>query len=405
MMDISYQNFTLYRGDTHLFKVVLSSDGNPLDLTRAVLYMDVVAGDGSIIRPEITVDGNAVFLLFPAVLTRDLNWSRAEYDLRVAVGNVVKTYLRGMIEIKPNVSNVAAELSGEMPKVETVEVDVSGQAIIVQAVAAKATDTELIDGLKAKIQQLEADVLAADESEEIQALSERLAIAQTAIASASSLEGRLKTLENNQAAISEQTVELAKQRAALQQALDKMVQNDAAVAALESRLEILKIQFEAAEESSEIETLNQRIFDVTAELAEAKQAAAAAEESEELVALQAKIKELESLSATQIQTASEIAEIRNLLGLRKCEKIHLTQNMWADGGYTWVKAVFQNTYKDPKIYLSLEHTSMVVLFLNHNFGAKTGNSVLIRSNFDKSKIDVSYSVYLYVEEWQDSINP
>ena len=30
---------------------------------------------------------------------------------------------------------------------------------------------------------------------------------------------------------------------------------------------------------------------------------------------------------------------------------------------------------------------------------KDGKGVSIRTNYDKLKIDVSYSVYLYVEEW------
>mgnify|MGYP000895217942 CR=1 FL=1 len=58
-----------------------------------------------------------------------------------------------------------------------------------------------------------------------------------------------------------------------------------------------------------------------------------------------------------------------------------------------------NTYKDPRVTLSLEHNNLVVLFLNHAICAKDGKGVSIRTNYDKPKIDVSYSVYLYVEEW------
>lgn len=197
-------------------------------------------------------------------------------------------------------------------------------------------------------------------------------------------------------------MELAKQKAELDKALNKLVESDATVSALKSQLEILRIQFDSAKGSDEIEALHLKISKVMADLEVAKQSAAAAEESEELAALQKKIEDLQTLSETQSSITAEIAELRRLLGLRKCEKIHLTQDLWADGGYTWLEAKFKNTYNDPKVYLSLEHKTMVVLFLNHNFGAKTSRSVRIRTNYDKPKIDVDYSVFLYVEEWSDS---
>lgn len=68
------QNFTLYRGDTHLFKVRLTAESTPLDLSQTHFQMDIVAGDGSVVRPEIKVADNLVVLLFPAALTRSLTW-------------------------------------------------------------------------------------------------------------------------------------------------------------------------------------------------------------------------------------------------------------------------------------------------------------------------------------------
>ena len=95
------KNFTLYRGDTHLFKVRLTAESTPLDLSQTHFQMDIVAGDGSVVRPEIKVADNLVVLLFPAALTRSLTWLRASYDLRAVCGNVVKTYLQGEIQVKP----------------------------------------------------------------------------------------------------------------------------------------------------------------------------------------------------------------------------------------------------------------------------------------------------------------
>ena len=96
-----------------------------------------------------------VVLLFPAALTRSLTWLRASYDLRAVCGNVVKTYLQGEIQVKPSVTNVVVDLSDDEPPAETVNVDVSGQAIIVLPSAGSTTDSAVIDGLLAKIQQLE----------------------------------------------------------------------------------------------------------------------------------------------------------------------------------------------------------------------------------------------------------
>lgn len=104
---------------------------------------------------------------------------------------MVKTYLQGEIQVKPSVTNVVVDLSDDEPAAETVNVDVSGQAIIVLPSAGSTTDSAVIDGLLAKIQQLEVAVKEADESSEIAALSEQLAVAQAAIKSAGSLEGRL----------------------------------------------------------------------------------------------------------------------------------------------------------------------------------------------------------------------
>ena len=118
------KNFTLYRGDTHLFKVRLTAESTPLDLSQTHFQMDIVAGDGSVVRPEIKVADNLVVLLFPAALTRSLTWLRASYDLRAVCGNVVKTYLQGEIQVKPSVTNVVVDLSDDEPAAETVNVDV-----------------------------------------------------------------------------------------------------------------------------------------------------------------------------------------------------------------------------------------------------------------------------------------
>ena len=56
-----------------------------------------------------------------------------------------------------------SDLSDDEPPAETVNADVSGQAIIVLPSAGSTTDSAVIDGLLAKIQQLEVAVGEADE--------------------------------------------------------------------------------------------------------------------------------------------------------------------------------------------------------------------------------------------------
>lgn len=393
------QYFTLYRGDTHLFKVSLTAENKPLDLSLSKFVMDIRATDGSIIQPTISIDGSDVWLLFPASLTADITWSRAEYDLRAVTGNVVKTYLRGVVTVSPSISRVELGVEDGVIHEEAVSIDVSGQAIIVQPTTGAAVDSKVIADLTVKITRLEAAVKDAEESEEIAALSERLNVAQRAIEQAGSLEGRLLALEESKEELSNHARELASQRANLESVLTRLTEKDQTVAALSEQLQALRTEVSKAEESEEIEALHKEIVAVTADLEAAKTAAAGAAASAEVSALRAKIAELEAVAEKQSKQATEIAELRSLLGMKKCEKIHLTQEMWADGGYTWTKVTFANTYKDPRVTLSLEHNNLVVLFLNHAICAKDGKGVSIRTNYDKPKIDVSYSVYLYVEEW------
>lgn len=121
-------------------------------------------------------------------------------------------------------------------------------------------------------------------------------------------------MESSSANISEQAVELAKQKAELDKALNKLVESDATVSALKSQLEILRIQFDSAKGSDEIEALHLKISKVMADLEVAKQSAAAAEESEELAALQKKIEDLQTLSET-IFSVPHVFSICNIMPL------------------------------------------------------------------------------------------
>ena len=124
------KNLAIYQGDTHLFKIALTSEtGEPLQTDGLSFVLAIKFPDGATITPELTVDGNIVSLLFPSALTADITHTTAEYDLRAISGQYVKTYLRGQLHITPSITPVTAGEGGEIRE-EAVSVTVSEAAII-----------------------------------------------------------------------------------------------------------------------------------------------------------------------------------------------------------------------------------------------------------------------------------
>ena len=124
------KNLAIYQGDTHLFKIALTSEtGEPLQTDGLSFALAVKFPDGATITPELTVDGNIVSLLFPSALTAAITHTTAEYDLRAISGQYVKTYLRGQLHITPSITPVTAGEGGEIRE-EAGSVTVSEAAII-----------------------------------------------------------------------------------------------------------------------------------------------------------------------------------------------------------------------------------------------------------------------------------
>ena len=124
------KNLAIYQGDSHLFKIALTSEtGEPLQTDGLSFALAVKFPDGESITPELTVDGNIVSLLFPSALTAAITHTTAEYDLRAISGQYVKTYLRGQLHITPSITPVTAGAGGEIRE-EAVSVTVSEAAII-----------------------------------------------------------------------------------------------------------------------------------------------------------------------------------------------------------------------------------------------------------------------------------
>ena len=394
----------IYQGDTHRFRLDLSSGGSPLDLSKANLLFTVMTVDGNKISPSVAIAERGVVIDFSAAQTATFDWMVADYDFRAAFGDVVKTYLRGKIHVTPSVGKlIAGDVSDGLLHDETVEIAVSPESVVIHTANSEPLDRNVIARLEAEIEALRGEVKAAEESEEIAALSERLDLAQVAIASAGTLSQRLTDLENAQSQLSSVAQDLAAQRLKLEGAINRAVQSDTEVTNLKQQLDELRQAVNQAEESAEIEEINNQISSILPKLEEAKRAAAESTNPAALEALRAKVAEMEDVVRRQGEAASEVAALRALLKKPKREKIHLPQAIWADGGYTWAEVSFSQEYTDPKIHIQLEHLKRLpVLFLTLNLSAKTSRGVFVRSNMAKEKIDVDYSVYLYVEEMADT---
>ncbi|MFV2030718.1 hypothetical protein [Neisseria sp. S1] len=403
---IQTANISLYRGDTHIIRLALSADSTPVDLSGAVLALDIVPTDGSPpIRPEIGVQGNIVTLYFAALLTHDIKWERAQFDLRVVYGAVVKTYLRGTVFVRPSITPVADLITiGGKPIEQHITVDISGQAVIVQQSGkASESDINLIEDLKSQIASLKQQ--DADDGKDIAKLDRRLALAEVAISENGSLLERLAALEQAKSAAEVTAAEVA----ALKLRLATMAES-AEIEAIEGKITAVKQQLNtelakvseaalAANESVEIAELRSKLATLHQQLEAAQALALAADDSAEIAELRNQLETLQTQVQNSADTATQIQELRNLLRLPKREKIHVRQDMWADGGYTWARIEFANTYADPRISVALEHSGLSTQFLVHNVGGKTSTGCYVRSNFTKADIDVRYSIFVYVEEW------
>ena len=124
------KNLAIYQGDTHLFKITLSDEsGKPLNTDGLSFALAVKMPDGQTVRPELTVDGNIVSLLFSSATTAAIAHQTAEYDLRAISGQYVKTYLRGKLLITQSITPVTAGAGGTAHE-ENVSVTVAEAAII-----------------------------------------------------------------------------------------------------------------------------------------------------------------------------------------------------------------------------------------------------------------------------------
>lgn len=399
------QNLTLYQGDTHVFRVALQavSDGlkSPLDLSDADFVMEVRAAGRQTVQPRITVGDNQITLFFPASLTQQMQ-GIADYDLRGIHPWGVKTYMRGKVSITPCITPAlsAAEETGAVRE-ENIEIDVGGALIIHQHITQQGGDGELLDEMRAQIEQLKISVdesktaaAQADESGEIEALQRKVGLVEAAIAENGSLQGRLAALEQKKAEMEMLTLQIAPLRLRVE-----ALEQNPTIAALQAELKQAETRIAAAEESREIQALASEISGLNQKIADEKQKIIA-ENADKIAKLAGQISQLQQQINQGSHVDAQIQEIRALLKLPKREKIHVQQSMWSQGGYPFATVRFANTYKNPKIDISIEYTGLTVSFLDCNKCNVTSTGLQIRSNFNYPRIDVDYSVWVTVEEFE-----
>nr|DAN54430.1 MAG TPA: H-type lectin domain [Bacteriophage sp.] len=195
------KNLAIYQGDTHLFKISLTSEtGEPLQTDGLSFALAVKFPDGETITPELNVDGNIVSLMFPSAQTAAIKHQTAEYDLRAISGQYVKTYLRGQLHITPSITPVTAGDGGEIHE-EAVSVTVSEAAIIRAAGNQSQTaydDSEIKQRLAALENRQDQDTVFDDSD-----IKQRLAALENrqdrdTVYDDSDLKQRLAALENRQ---------------------------------------------------------------------------------------------------------------------------------------------------------------------------------------------------------------
>ena len=196
------KNLAIYQGDTHLFKIALTSEtGEPLQTDGLSFALAVKFPDGATITPELTVDGNIVSLMFPSALTAAIKHQTAEYDLRAICGQYVKTYLRGQLHITPSITPVTAGEGGEIRE-EAVSVTVSEAAIIRTAGNQSQTaydDSDIKQRLTALESRQDQDTVFDDSDLKRRIAAQESRQDQDTVFDDSDLKRRLDALENRPA--------------------------------------------------------------------------------------------------------------------------------------------------------------------------------------------------------------
>ena len=143
------QNFHLYQGDSHLFRIDIQADGKFIPDIPVTYIMTAKTEQGDSLSPSLSRTATGLTVYFPSALTSSALWRRAAYDLRLIAGGEVRTIMRGSIYLTASVTDLPpADAIGSD---STVTVDINNAGISINKVA----DSEEVKKIRSEIKKIE----------------------------------------------------------------------------------------------------------------------------------------------------------------------------------------------------------------------------------------------------------
>ena len=143
------QNFHLYQGDSHLFRIDIQADGKFIPDIPVTYIMTAKTEQGDSLSPSLSRTATGLTVYFPSALTSSALWRRAAYDLRLIAGGEVRTIMRGSIYLTASVTDLPpADAIGSD---STVTVDITNAGISINKVA----DSEEVKKIRSEIKKIE----------------------------------------------------------------------------------------------------------------------------------------------------------------------------------------------------------------------------------------------------------
>ena len=143
------QNFHLYQGDSHLFRIDIQADGKFIPDIPVTYIMTAKTEQGDSLSPSLSRTATGLTVYFPSALTSSALWRRADYDLRLIAGGEVRTIMRGSIYLTASVTDLPpADAIGSD---STVTVDITNAGISIRQVA----DSEEVKNIQEQIKTID----------------------------------------------------------------------------------------------------------------------------------------------------------------------------------------------------------------------------------------------------------
>lgn len=102
--EVPVWDLDLYRGDSRIIDIELTTEGGTPDLTDCDFKMQIKPDEDGRISPSITVTGNVVRLYFAPELTANAGWRRGKYDVQMTRNGIVTTILYGKVRLTEDVT-------------------------------------------------------------------------------------------------------------------------------------------------------------------------------------------------------------------------------------------------------------------------------------------------------------